>query len=184
MGTKWLITMTIAIVSACLMGCSRPNANPELLDPIYADLLQRGNVAKAAAESKKGEIKTLKKDLANLPPRETSRKKMLEDITSKERLLIAAEQEALYYEIRSKQRKAYAQDEYSKAFHKGAPWPDPEDFTVYKLQRKLKDAPREWSSKIPKTDRYNRKSQADVRKNIDEKQKKVESGGGGGGGSH
>ncbi len=177
----WLINGTlglvIAIVIGLITGCNRPNPTPELTDPIYSDLLQRSAVAKAAAESKKAEIKTLRTDLSNLPARDTSRNKMLEDVTSKEHLLMAAEQEALYYEIRATQRKEYARDEYAKAFGKNQPWPDPADFVAYKLQKKLKDSPREWGSKIQKTDRYNRKSQADTRKEIDEKQKKTESGG-------
>lgn len=176
----WLITTTLAVFTMVSIGCSRPNPTPELTDPIFSDLSQRSAVAKAAAESKKGEIKKLREELDALPARDLARKKTQEDITNKEHLMLAAEQEALYFEIRANQRKAYARDEYLKAFDKGQPWPDPKDFETYKLQRKLRDAPREWGSKIPKTDRYNKKSVSEVRKDIEEKQKKADAGGAGG----
>ena len=95
----WLI-MSLAWVTFLSPGCSRPNPNPELIDPIYGDLIQRGAVARAGAESKKGEIKTLRAELEALPARDTARKKTADDITNKEHLMLAAEQEALYYDIR------------------------------------------------------------------------------------
>ncbi len=165
----WLFTGIGIMILMVSVGCSRPNATPELTDPIYADLGQRSALAKAGVELKKEEIKTLRKELADLPARDIGRRKMLDDLTNKERQMLAAEQEGLYYEIRASQRKDYARTEYLKAFDKGEPWPDPKDFETYKLQRKLKDAPREWSAKLPKTDRYNKKSQADIQKDVDEK---------------
>lgn len=175
----WFITTTLAVFILVNIGCSRPNPTPELTDPIFSDLTQRFAVAKAAADSKKGEIKKLRAELEALPARDVARKKTQEDITKQEHLMMAAEQEALYFEIRANQRKAYARDEYIKAFEKGKPWPDPKDFETYKLQRKLRDSPRDWSSKLPKPDRYNKKSVAEIRKDIEEKQKKADAGGGG-----
>lgn len=173
----WVFTGLVSVLLVAGVGCSRPNPTPELTDPIYADLGQRSALAKAGAELKKEEIKTLRQELADLPARDIGRRKMLEDLTKKEHQMMAAEQEGLYYEIRATQRKDYARTEYLKAFDKGEPWPDPKDFETYKIQRKLKDAPREWSAKLPKTDRYNKKSQADVRQDIDEKFKASVSGG-------
>lgn len=169
----WMFICLITLALVSNSACSRPNPTPELTDPIFADLGQRSALAKAGAELKKGEIKILRQELADLPARDIGRRKMLEDLTNKEHQMMAAEQEGLYYEIRAGQRKDYARTEYLKAFDKGEPWPDPKDFETYKLQRKLKDAPREWSAKLPKTDRYNKKSQADIRQDIDEKFKAI-----------
>ena len=169
----WMSISLPMLILGVGAGCSRPNPTPELTDPIYADLGQRSALAKAGAELKKEEIKTLRQELADLPARDIGRRKMLDDLTGKEHQMMAAEQEGLYYEIRATQRKDYARSEYLKAFDKGEPWPDPKDFETYKLQRKLKDAPREWSAKLPKTDRYNKKSQVDIRKDLDEKFKTI-----------
>lgn len=168
---KWLITATLVLSTVAVVGCTRPNPTPEVLDPIYADLVQRSTLAKGAAEAAKNEAKKLREDLEKLPARDITRRKTLEDISKQESRQNVAEQEGLYYEIRAEQRKQYARAEYSKAFEKSEPWPDPNDFETYKLQRKLRDAPREWSSKIEKTNRYNRKSPEEARKELDEKLK-------------
>ena len=175
---SWLITTTLAVVILVISGCSRPNPNPELVDPIYADLLQRSAVAKAGAETKKAEIKKLKEEIAELPARDPTKRKLQEDLSKNEMLLVVADQEGLYYEIRANQRKAYARDEYTKAFDAGKPWPDPKDFETYKIQRKLRDSPREWTGKVAKTGRYNKKSPEEQRKAIDEKLKGEPAGGG------
>lgn len=166
-GLLWMVMMLTGLLS----GCSRPNPTPELKDPIYLDLLNRGALAKAASDSVKEEIKTMKADLEALPPRDSGRKKMQQDLTQRETRLMVADQEALYFEIRAKQRKDYARKEYLDAFHAGKPWPDPEDFEAYKLQRRLQDAPREWNSRLKKSDRYNKKSADEMRDELDEKLK-------------
>lgn len=159
----------IMILTGLLSGCSRPNPTPEVKDPIYLDLSSRGALAKAASESVKEEIKTLKADLEALPPRDASRRKLQQDLSQKETRLMVADQEALYFEIRVKQRKEYARKEYLEAFNAGQEWPKPEDFEAYKAQRRLQDSPREWNSRLKKTDRYNRKSPDEMRAEIDEK---------------
>lgn len=159
------------ILTGLLSGCSRPNPTPELKDPIFLDLSNRGALAKAASESVKEEIKTLRADLEALPPRDSSRRKLLQDLTQKETRLMVADQEALYFEIRAQQRKEYARKEYLEAFHADRPWPNPEDYETYKAQRRLQDSPREWNSRHKKTDRYNKKSADEMRAEIDEKLK-------------
>ena len=166
-GFLWMVLLLTGLLS----GCSRPNPTPELKDPIYLDLSNRGAIAKAASESMQEEIKTLRADLEALPPRDPSRRKMQQDLTKKETQLMVADQEALYFEIRSQQRKEFARTEYLEAFHAEKPWPNPEDFEAYKAQRRLQDAPREWNSRLKKTDRYNKKSAEDMREELDEKLK-------------
>lgn len=166
-GFLWVVILLTGLLS----GCSRPHPNPELLDPIYLDLSNRGNLAKAAAESAKADIKTLRADLDALPPRDSSRRKIQQDLQKKETHLLVADQEALYFEIRAKQRLEFARKAYLDAFNAGKPWPDPADFEAYKAQRRLQDAPREWNSRLQKTDRYNKKSAEEMRAELDEKLK-------------
>ncbi len=135
------------------------------------DLIGRSSVAKAAAETAKEEIKQLREDLEALPARDPSRRKVQQDITKKETQLMVADQEALYFEIRAQQRKDYARKSYLEAYDRGEKWPDPKDFEAYKLQRRLEDAPREWNSRLQKTERYNRKSEKELRDELDAKLK-------------
>lgn len=175
---RWLVTTTISLVTLVSVGCSRPNPTPELIDPIYKDLNERSSLAKAAAESAKEELAQLKIDVAALPPRDPTLRKLKEDVSKKELQMMVAEQEGLYFEVRASQRRDYARKEYLKAFNKGEPWPDPKHFEAYEAQRRLKDAPREWSNRIEKTNRYNRKSADDMRKEIEEKLKAAPAAGG------
>jgi hypothetical protein len=161
----------ILVLTGMISGCSRPNPYPEKIDPIYLDLVERGNLAKAAAESAKAEIKKLREDLESLPARDPSRKKVQQDLTKKQTHLLVADQEALYFEIRSEQRKDYARRAYLDAFNRGLKWPNPEDFETYKKQRELQSAPREWNAKLEKSDRYNKKSEKEMRDEIDAKLK-------------
>lgn len=166
-GFLWMVL----ILTGALSGCSRPNPNPELKDPIYLDLANRSGVSKAASDLAKEEIEALKSELEALPPRDPSRRKLQQDLARKETHLLVADQEALYFEIRAQQRKNYARTEYLSAFNAGKPWPNPEDFEAYKAQRRLQDAPREWNSRLKKTDRYNRKTADKMREELDEKLK-------------
>lgn len=163
--------VVIFILTSFISGCSRPNPTPEKLDPIYLDLMSRSSVAKAAAETTKEEILQLREDLAALPARDPSRRKYQQDISKKETQLMVADQEALYFEIRAEQRREYARKAYLEAFNRGEKWPDPKDFEAYKLQRRLEDAPREWNSRLQKTERYNRKSEKELRDELDAKLK-------------
>ena len=177
LGTTWRFNAVLAGLFILVSGCSRPNPNPENIDPIYTDLIQRSALAKAAAETAKSEKEKLRSELENLPARDVARRKTLADISKQESRAMVAEQEGLYYEVRAEQRKAYARAEYLKAFEKGEPWPNPKDFETYKIQRKLQESPKEWSSKVRKTDRYNRKTPEDMRKELEEQLKGSGAGG-------
>jgi hypothetical protein len=161
----------IFVLTSFISGCSRPNPTPEKVDPIYLDLIGRSSVAKAAAETTKEEIIKLREDLAALPARDPSRRKLQQDLSKKETQMMVADQEALYFEIRAQQRMAYARKAYLEAFDRGEKWPDPKDFEAYKLQRRLEDAPREWNARLQKTERYNRKSEKELRDELDAKLK-------------
>ncbi len=149
------------------VGCSRPNPNPELIDPIYLDLSSRATTSKAAAELLANETKSAKEELEKAHPRDPSLRKLRQDLKEKESKLIQLEQQALYYEIRSQQRKDYAREDYLSAYQAGRPWPNPETKRNYDLVEKIQSAPREWGKSVPRTDRYNRKSIDETRKQIE-----------------
>ena len=164
-------TALATYLSVALASCSKPNPEPEKLDPIYNDLLARQAASTSAAGAKKQEIKSVEAELASLPPRDPTRKKTLENLRRAERQLMVAEQEALFYQIRAESRQAAARDEYRKAFRSGETWPKPEDFENYKAAIKLRDGPREWNQRVPKTGRYNKKTDEELKKEFEERLK-------------
>jgi hypothetical protein len=153
----WLLTGAIAALSL-LLGCSKPHPQPELLDPIYADLVSRSNVSKAAAHQANAELVRARESLATAPPRDPTRRKLQQDISKHLNRITVADQEAIYYEVRANQRRDYARSEYLKAYNRGESWPNPADFEAYKTQKRLQEAPRDWGAHLKKTNRYNHKS--------------------------
>lgn len=168
---KRLVTLILLLSMTILVGCSKPLQEPEKIDPIYSDLLNRSQVAHSAAEEARNELKTLKEDLGKLAPRDPSLKKLKNDIAKTETRILVADQEGLYFEIRAKQRKNFARKEYLNAYSKKEKWPDPEEFRLYKIQRSLESAPRDWSAHLKKESRYNKKSEAEMRDKLETKLK-------------
>lgn len=171
MNIQWQNLSIFSLSIFLFLGCSRPNPTPELIDPIYRDLEEKASLSKTEAEKVSEEIKSTKEELDKLPPRDPSSRKLHQDLKNKEAKLIQLEQQALYYEIRAEKRRSYAREDYLKAFSAGKPWPNPESKEVYELVEKLRSAPKEWSKSVPKTDRYNRKSVDEKRKEIEERAK-------------
>ncbi|HRK06337.1 MAG TPA: hypothetical protein PLZ57_01090 [Pseudobdellovibrionaceae bacterium] len=161
----------ILLVSLLLVGCSRPHPEPEKLDPIYLDLKAEESKAQTAAEALAEEIKLGKEELAKLPPRDPGRRKAEQDLRNQASQLVQIEQMQQYYQIRAKQRVAYARDEYLKAFERNQPWPKPEDFEAYKKSKQLQSIDKNWGSRVPKQTRYNRKPEAEIKKQLEEAQK-------------
>lgn len=167
-GQLWI---GIILVAWLVTGCSRPHPEPEKLDPIYLDLKAEESKAQTAAEALADEIKIGKEELAKLPPRDPGRRKAEQDLRNQTSQLIQIEQMQQYYQIRAKQRVAYARDEYLKAFERNQPWPKPEDFEAYKKSKQLQSIDKNWSSRVPKQTRYNRKPETEVKKQLEEAQK-------------
>ena len=49
--------------------------------------------------------------------------------------------------MRAESRKKWDREKYLKAYKEKKPWPDPQEFEDYKIQRKLEVAPRNWDIK-------------------------------------
>jgi hypothetical protein len=161
----------ILLASLLLAGCSRPHPEPEKLDPIFLDLKAEEAKAQTAAEALAEEIKLGKEELATLPPRDPGRRKAEQDLRNQTSQLIQIEQMQQYYQIRAKQRAAYAREEYLKAFERSQPWPKPEDFEAYKKSKQLQTIDKNWGSRVPKQTRYNRKPEAEIKQQLEEAQK-------------
>jgi hypothetical protein len=132
--------------------------NPETIDPIYSDLENERKIAQAAADAEQKKIQELSGKLKAMEPRSTEKSQSLREISKHQHLLTTYKQQAEYFEIRRDQRKDFARDQYLRAFEAEKPWPNPEEFAEYKKIKQLRGASRSWDDRVPKTDRYNRKT--------------------------
>ena len=71
-------------------------------------------------------------------------------------------QQAMYFEIRQKQRLEHDQVSYMKAFDAEKPWPDPSEFAEYKSLKQLQRASRSWDKRVPKSNRYSKKELSEI----------------------
>lgn len=159
-------------------GCRQPIENPELADPIYADLNAELNAMKSAATSEQKDINETKEKIRLLPPRDPTRSPLQRQLQAAERKLVQTQQRQTYFEVRKELRLAWDQESYKKAFDENRPWPDPNEYAEYKKMKQLRSAPMVWDNRVPKTNRYSKKVPTP------ETKAKHGEGGGEGGGEH
>jgi hypothetical protein len=137
-----------------LSGCKRPHPNPEILDPIYADLLAEVRAAENIIQSEEKEIEGLRTKIAALKPRDIMRASFGRELLSRERRVRSYSERRIYFETRAAQRKAHVQREYLLAFEKDEPWPNPADYQAYLATKKLQSVSRNWDDRVPKLTRH------------------------------
>lgn len=161
MNTRFKVSMpllaTLLMALSIFSGCKpKPIDNPESLDPIYADLVATSAAATAKAEGQKKKITELEEEISKLSGRDPDLRRTMHEKSNLERGLKQIEQDILYFEVRATQRRQYDKEAYLKAFRDEKPWPDPDEFTKYQEQKKLKHASRDWSERVPKLTGYNK----------------------------
>jgi hypothetical protein len=126
-------------------GCKKPAPNPELLDPIYAEILKEGADAKKRLEEEKvvleGHLETLKKVVPQSGQIKYATKRVNESKALVERL----RQRAEFYEYHAKYRLKEARKNYLRAFNQSKPWPDPSEISEYQKVRSERLKKRQWS---------------------------------------
>ncbi len=146
---KKLLFSTV-ILPLFLVGCSKHNPNPELLDPIYLDLKGRVGDLEKDVSSFQAAVSEEEENLVRVEPRTKDQalaKKRLREAKIK---LARAEQNFKYYKIRLERRKFEARVAYEKAFSEDKAWPNPKEFEAYQANKQLRQAKSSWSLRVPK----------------------------------
>jgi len=130
-----------------LVACDKPNPTPEAGDPIYNDLLKEAADVSNQLKSAEKELEGFQKDTAAVLPQtgqiKYAEKRVYETSARIEKL----KQMKQYWELRAETRKDWSRRNYLIAYKAKKPWPDPNEYEQYKLQRKLELAPRQWNIK-------------------------------------
>lgn len=157
-----------SLVLFTLVGCKEPVPNPELRDPIYADLKAQLAATTTDLEAQKKTLADLKASLPKLDVLSIELRQARRQIAHASKRVSELEQMKMYYEIRMEQRKAFDERDYMRAFEKDLPWPDPDEFARYKEVKSLRTASRNWDDRVPKMTR-NLKAQPGASKPKQEK---------------
>lgn len=136
--------LLVLLCSSFLLGCNKKNPNPELLDPIYQDLLKRLDEKKKELEAEKKVLEEHEKALKAVVPQTGQIKYAEKRYWDSRHRIDALEQAIEYFEFKAASRKRLARYEYSIAFKKDQPWPDPAEYKQYMDQRKLVEIRRQW----------------------------------------
>jgi len=131
-------------------GCKKEEPYPELKDPIYKDL--RGQTKKYE-KLIKDEEKNLH-DLVKARPQYAARTLELKlnrkaRISSKHKIE-KYKQKLEYYKIRTERRRVEGRRAYKIAFRHDKPWPDPKEYKLYEVHKRLVEAPLNWNYRVPK----------------------------------
>jgi hypothetical protein len=130
-----------------LLGCEKPNPNPENIDPIYADLQKRQAEAHSQVEGAKKDLESHEKELQDAVPQTGQNKYALKRIEETKEKLNHLEQMELYYEFHVKSRLKDDRISYLKAYKAKKPWPPPEEIEAYEATKRLEEAPRTWDAR-------------------------------------
>ena len=150
MHCTWLMYLLPLLISFSV-SCHVPKPNPESDDPIYFEL-------KTKAEHLKTEVATFseqrlgaKKEYDSAPMRTGQKPAAEETYLVLDHLVRKSLEEYRYYSILAEKRLKSDREFYMKAFKENKPWPDPNEYTQYKILNKLKNSSRTWDP----TDRIN-----------------------------
>ena len=140
----------IFFLLAVLVGCKKPLPDPENLDPIFRDL-------KAMADGKKKELEEARKSRETAyinydkeKPNTLDKKLARREYEKWEARISTLEQQARYFEIRANRRRVEDKVNYLEAFKQDKPWPSPDEYSNWIVNRKLAEAPANWGKDIPK----------------------------------
>lgn len=130
-----------------LVSCSRPEATPELRDPIYQDFLsQKSATEKGLAEAEK-KMDEYSEAVKKAAPQTGQAKQNLKKYYEMQRRVNTLSQQSRYWNIRIEERLVASRLEYRQAFAKGIPWPDEKEFATYRAEKKLRAARLQWDQK-------------------------------------
>lgn len=140
----------IIIITILIVGCKKELKNPELLDFIYKDLVSELKQTISELESEKKNLNELKIILKKQVPRSIGLKTTKIDLLKSKNKIDTLSQKKIFYEIRSKRRKIESRIAYKKAFKANRNWPDILEKKNYLTNKKLNQASRNWSKRVPK----------------------------------
>jgi hypothetical protein len=142
--------VSIALVALCLFGCKSEDPNPELLDPIYKDLLSRTDEATKSLEEHTVRRKELELFLETAEPNTIDLKKARLELIKVRNWQRRAEQQASYFRIRAERRKIEDRRNYKIAFQNNQPWPDKAEYSGYLVNKRLHEVNLNWNARVPK----------------------------------
>jgi len=134
----------LLFVVLSLMGCRKPLEHPEANDPVYKDLKKEANLAYAAYKEKEKKALAAKKALDKAQVRTGQRLEAQDDYFTNLHEQEKYAEKYRYLELKAELRRKYDISVYPQIYADKKPWPDPEQYEQYEVEKRLATAPKEW----------------------------------------
>lgn len=152
---NYLLIFTILFLSSVLIGCNRPNPEPETLDPIYKDLVESHRKLEGKLAEQKKMLEDTLVDLKKAEAGSVEAKILKKDYSVTSQNIQNLTQQIAFIKIRAERRKFTDRMTYKYSFEAKKEWPDPREYSDYLLNKRLNEASRHWSDRVPRlNDRY------------------------------
>lgn len=135
---KILIKFSFILTLLSVLGCKQPSPTPELMDPIYNDLVAEKALALKNLEEQKKQLIDLEKQYAETKPQSGQVKSAQRKVEEARLRLHKFKQQVLYFEVKVANRKLESRRKYKIAFLNNQEWPDKVEISQYMSIQKLR----------------------------------------------
>jgi len=118
--------------------------HPETVDPVYRDLKREANKAFGLYKDKEKKVLEAKKAYEEAPIRTGQRLEAQEEYFQELKEQQNYSEKYRYLALKAELRQKHDNVVYPTYFKEKKPWPNPEDYNEYELEKRLSSAPREW----------------------------------------
>jgi hypothetical protein len=129
------------------LGCSRPDPQPELQDPIWNDLRAQLGVTRKNIEDFRKLLEEHQAVVAQVKVQTGQIKYAEKRVWETKKYLETLYQQEKYWLLRIAERQVRTRANYLKAFKEGKPWPDKEEISQYMAEKRLRQASLQWDSR-------------------------------------
>lgn len=144
---KALIILAYSLIS---VSCEKMLESPELVDPIYLDLLVQAKSMETLAIEEKKKVEELQKEIEKLPNQSGLKQKLEKKIFASQHKVDQSSQMSKYYKLSALKRKREIRKYYPIIFSKRESWPQNDVKKQYDAHKRLLNAPKLWDQRIPK----------------------------------
>lgn len=127
--------------------CNKPDAKPELRDPIYQDMMAQKEITARDLAAAQKSLEEHQANLSNVVPQTGQIKYAEKRFWEAKKLVETLSQQEKYWIIRIRERIKYARTAYLKAYEKGESWPDSKEIDEYMAEKRLRQAKKKWDVK-------------------------------------
>ena len=148
--TRLFLPISLLATLLILSGCKKPLDNPELVDPIYIELVDATAKIKKNMEEEEKQLIEAKKELQKADLTVGEKRQVLKQLSAGDKKLRLMEQDRKFFELRAKSRIVHVREIYPARFEKDLPWPNPDEIAVFEANKRLRGASRNWADNVPK----------------------------------